>query len=146
MSSSIKEPSKPQRTDCTSTVEVRKWDDTHLRYGFFLRNFECSRNVPEMQEQPSHCILAFLTSAITVYLLKCLTTKYLIFLQVIRVFKFLLMGVPWQTRKYIRGSLMTKRLKSTDCRQWRTQKISEGVAKFCHIRVTSHPCDVINKL
>jgi len=58
--------------------------------------------------------LAFLTSVITVYLLKCLLTKYLIFLQVIRVFKFLLMGVPWQTRKYIRGSIMTKRMKSTD--------------------------------
>jgi len=39
--------------------------------------------------------LAFLTSVISVYLLKCLITKYLIFLQVIRVFKFLLMGVPW---------------------------------------------------
>jgi len=40
--------------------------------------------------------------------------KYLIFLQVICVFKFLLNGVPWQTRKYIRGSMMTKSLKSAD--------------------------------
>jgi len=47
--------------------------------------------------------------------------KYLIFLQVIRVFKFLLIfvkfrytfAVPWQTRKYIRSFSMAKRLKST---------------------------------
>jgi len=39
--------------------------------------------------------------------------KYLIFLQVIRVFQIFVNGVPWQTLKYIRGSSMTKRLKST---------------------------------
>jgi len=33
--------------------------------------------------------------------------KYLIFLQVIRVFIFV-NAVPWQTRKYIRDSSMTK--------------------------------------
>jgi len=27
-SSSTKEASNPQRTECTSTVKVRKWDDT----------------------------------------------------------------------------------------------------------------------
>jgi len=31
----------------------------HLRYGFFLRNFECRRYVPEMQQQPSHYISCF---------------------------------------------------------------------------------------
>jgi len=45
-SSNIKETANPQRTECTSTVKVRKWDGTHLGYGFFLRYFECSRYVP----------------------------------------------------------------------------------------------------
>jgi len=37
------------------------------------------------------------------------------FLQEFTFFKFLLiMGVPWQTRKYIRGSTITKQLKSTE--------------------------------
>jgi len=53
-SSNVKEASNPQRTKCTSTAIVRKWDDTHLRYGFFLRNFECNRYIPEMHEQLSH--------------------------------------------------------------------------------------------
>jgi len=109
----------PKRTRCNSTAKVRKWDDIRLRYGLFLRNFECSRHIPEMQEQPSHYICWFLTSVITVYLLKYLINKYLIFIQIIRVFKFLLMGVPGQTRKYIRGSMMTKSLKSSDVRETR---------------------------
>jgi len=41
-----------------------------------------------MQEQPSQKIPCFLTSVITVYLLKGLKTKYLIFLQVIRFFDY----------------------------------------------------------
>jgi len=44
----------PKRTKCHSAAKVRKWDDTYLRYGFFLPNSECSRYVPEMQEPPSH--------------------------------------------------------------------------------------------
>jgi len=106
-SSNVKEVPNPKRTRCNSTAKVRKWDDTHLRYEFFLRNFECSRYVLEMQKQPSHYICWFLTSVIAVWLLKYLIKKYLIFLQVIHVFKYLLMGVPRQTRKYTRGSMMT---------------------------------------
>jgi len=41
-------------------------------------------------------------------------TKYLIFIQVIRVFSIFVNGIPWHTGKYIRGSAMTKWLKSTD--------------------------------
>jgi len=93
-SSNVKEASYPQRTKCTSTAKVRKWDDKHLSYEFFLRNFQCSRYIPQMQKQSCHYISCFLSSVITVYFLKCLKTKYLIFLQVIRVFKFLLMRVP----------------------------------------------------
>ena len=116
-SSNVKEASDPQRTKCTSKVKVRKWDDTHLRYGFLLRNSECSRYIPWMQERPSHyisCFFYFCNNCLFVEVSNNEIFKYLIFLQVIRVYKFLLMGVPWQTRKYIRGSMMTKRLKSTD--------------------------------
>jgi len=55
-SSNVKEAPNPKQTRCNSTAKVRKWDGTHLRYGFLLRNFECSRHIPEMQEQPSHDI------------------------------------------------------------------------------------------
>jgi len=55
-SSNVKEAPNPKLTRCNSTAKVGKWDDTHLRYGFFLRNFECSRYIPEMQEQPNHYI------------------------------------------------------------------------------------------
>jgi len=46
-SSSIKEASNPQRTQCTSTVKIRKWDDTFEIRVLFAK-FE------EMPEQPSH--------------------------------------------------------------------------------------------
>jgi len=47
-------------------------------------------------------------------MLKCLITKNLIFLQVIRVFQIFVNGGSMTTQKYIRGSTMTKRLKSTE--------------------------------
>jgi len=53
-SSNVIEASDPQRTNCNSTAKVRKWDDAHLRYGFFLGNFECSKYIPEMQQKPNH--------------------------------------------------------------------------------------------
>jgi len=53
-SSNVKKSSNPQCTECTSTDKGRKRDDTHLRYGLFLRKFECSKYIPEMQEKPSH--------------------------------------------------------------------------------------------
>jgi len=56
-----------------------------------------------MQKQPSHQISCFLTSVITVSLLKCLITKYLIFLQVIRVFKIFVDGGSMRNAKVYRG-------------------------------------------
>ena len=53
-SSNIKEAPNPKRTKCNSIAKDRKWDDTYLRYGFFLPNSECSKYIPEMQEQQSH--------------------------------------------------------------------------------------------
>jgi len=82
--------------------------------GSFCEIWNVADTIQKCKKNRVITFLAFLTSVITVCLLKCLITKYLIFIQIIRVFKFLLMGVPWQTRKYIRGSMMTKRLKSTD--------------------------------
>jgi len=59
-------------------------------------------------------------------------------LQVIRVFKFLLMGVPRQTRKYVRGSGMTKRLKSTALRYTRVQCIKVDATKANQVRDDSN--------
>jgi len=32
----VKEAPYPKQTKCNSIDKVRKWDDTYLRYGFFL--------------------------------------------------------------------------------------------------------------
>jgi len=37
-SSNAKETPNPKRTKCNSVAKVRKWDDTYLRYSFFLRD------------------------------------------------------------------------------------------------------------
>ena len=37
-SSNVKEAPNPKRIKCNSTAKVRKWDDTHLRYGLVLGN------------------------------------------------------------------------------------------------------------
>jgi len=93
-SSNVKETSDPQRAKCISTVKVRKWDDTHLRdTGSFCEILNVAHTFQKCKNNRVITFLAFLTSVITVYLLMCVITKYLIFLQVIRVFKFLLMGV-----------------------------------------------------
>jgi len=53
-SSNVKEAPNPKRIECNSIARVSKWDDTYLRYEFYLPKSECSRYIPEMQEQPSH--------------------------------------------------------------------------------------------
>jgi len=35
-SSNVKETPDPKRTKCNSVAKIRKWDDTYLRYGFFV--------------------------------------------------------------------------------------------------------------
>ena len=77
-----------------------------------MPNSECSRHILEMQEL-SHEISCFLTSVVTVYFLKCLTTKYFIFLQVIRVFKIFVNRGSMTSAEVYQGSTMTKRFKST---------------------------------
>jgi len=71
--------------------------DTYLRYGFFLPDVQILNVAAEFNKCKNNrgiTFLVFLTSVMTVYWLKYLITKYLIFLQVTRVFQFLLMGVP----------------------------------------------------
>jgi len=52
-SSNVNDAPDPKRTRCNSVAKFEN-GTTHLRYGFFLPNSECSRCIPEMQEQPSH--------------------------------------------------------------------------------------------
>ena len=61
----------------------------------------------------SRWISCFLPSAITVFLLVCLITKCLIFLQVIRVFYIFVNEGSMTNAKVYQGPTMTKRLKST---------------------------------
>jgi len=37
-SSNVKEAPPPKRTKCDSIAKVRRWDDTYLGCGFFLRD------------------------------------------------------------------------------------------------------------
>jgi len=54
--SNAKGSPNPKLTECNSIAKIRTWDDTYLRYGFFLPYSECScsRYISEMQEHPSH--------------------------------------------------------------------------------------------
>jgi len=40
----------PKRTKCNLIAKIKKWDDTYLRYGFFLLDDQ----ILNVQEQPSH--------------------------------------------------------------------------------------------
>jgi len=83
-SSNVKEAPPPKRTKFNSIDKVRKWDDV-----FEIRDDQIL-NVAATFKKCKHNrvvkYLAFLSFVITAYLLKCLITKYLIFLQVIRVY------------------------------------------------------------
>ena len=115
-SSVVSETPPPKRTKCNSIAKVRKWDETYLRYRSFFWNSECSRCVPEMQEQDQS--VESLNFLLFTFCNKCL------FVEVFNdemfgfptsnlFFKFLVMRAPWQTRKYISGSMTTQTLKST---------------------------------
>jgi len=58
-SSSIKEADNPQRTECTSIAKVRKWDDTHLGNGFFLRNLNVADTFQKCKNNRVITFLAF---------------------------------------------------------------------------------------
>ena len=59
-SSSVKEALPPKRTKCNSTAKVRKWDDTYLRYGFFLPNDEILNATDTFQKCKNNRVIKFL--------------------------------------------------------------------------------------
>jgi len=63
-----------------------------LRYGSLCPILNVADTFQKCKNNRVIKFLAFLTSVITVYLLKCRITKDLIFLQVIRVFKIFVNG------------------------------------------------------
>ena len=46
-SSVVSETPQPKRTKCNSIAKVRKWDDTYLRYGFFLPDDQLLNVAPQ---------------------------------------------------------------------------------------------------
>jgi len=122
-SSNAKEAPNPKRTKCNSIAKVRKWNGTYFRYGFFLPDDQIlnvaavaarlhSKNA-RTTESLNFLFLNFCNNCLFVEMsnndiLDFLTST------VIRVFLIFVNGVPRQTGKYIKGSPMIKRLKSTD--------------------------------
>jgi len=91
--------------------------DTYFRYGYFLPHDHILNVAATFQKCKNNRVIkisCFLTSVITVYLLKRLATKYLIFLQVICCFLIFVNGGSMKNAKAYQVSAMTKRLKSTD--------------------------------
>jgi len=86
-SSNVKEAPSLKRNKCNSIAKVRKWYDTYLRYGSFLKDDQILIVPATFQKCKDNQVikfLDFLTSVITDYLLKCRVMKYLIFLHVIK--------------------------------------------------------------
>jgi len=50
----LKELPNLKRTKYNSIAKVRKWDDNIWYGSSFLPNSECTRYIPELQEQPTH--------------------------------------------------------------------------------------------
>jgi len=59
-SSNVKEAPNPKRTNCNSIVKVRKWDDTYLRYGFFLPNDQILNVASTFQKCKNNGVIKFL--------------------------------------------------------------------------------------
>ena len=116
-SSNAIEAPEPKRTKCNSVAKVRKWDDTYLTYGSFLWNSECSRYVPEMQEQ--HQSIESLNFLLFTFCYNCLfvdvsNNKMFDFLTSNSCFFYIFVNEGSMTNaKVYQGSTMTKRLKST---------------------------------
>jgi len=87
-SSNAKEAPPPKRTKFNSIDKVRKWDNV-FEIRVHLPNDQILKVAATFKKCKYNRVvkyLAFLSSVITAYLLKSLITKYLIFLQVIRVY------------------------------------------------------------
>jgi len=58
--SNIKEAPPPKRTKCNLFAKVRKWDDTYLRYGFFLPDDQILKVVSTFQKCKNNRVIKFL--------------------------------------------------------------------------------------
>jgi len=78
-SSNVEEAPNPKQTKCKSIAKVGKWDNTYFRYGFLLPDDQILNVAATIQKCKNNRVIKFLafTSAITVYLLKCLIMKYI---------------------------------------------------------------------
>jgi len=117
-SSNVKEAPNLKRTKCNSIAKVTKWDDTYLRCGFFLPDDQILNVAATFQKCKNNRVYKFLAfSLCNNCLFVEVSNNEIFYFLTSRFFLFFLMGVPWQTRKYIRGFTMTKSLKSTglDC-------------------------------
>jgi len=114
-SSNVKEAPDPKRTKCNSIAKIRQWDDTYFRRWFFLPDDQILNVAAKFQKCKKSESLSLLLFKFCNHcsFVELSDNEILDFLQVIRVFQVFVNGVPWQTLKYIRGSSMTKRLKST---------------------------------
>jgi len=59
-SSNVKEALDPKRTKCNSTAKIRKWDDTYLRYGFFLPDDQILNVATTFQKCKNNRVIKFL--------------------------------------------------------------------------------------
>jgi len=57
-SANVKEALPPKRTKCNSIVKVRKWDETYLRYGFFLPDDQILNVAPQPECLICYCRLS----------------------------------------------------------------------------------------
>jgi len=56
----MQEAPNRERTKCNSIAKVRKWDDTYLRYGFFLVDDQILNVVPTFQKCKNNRVIKFL--------------------------------------------------------------------------------------
>jgi len=59
-SSNVKEAPNPKRTKCNPIAKVRKWDDTYLRYGFFLPDDQIMNVASTFQKCKNNRVIKFL--------------------------------------------------------------------------------------
>jgi len=114
-SSNVKEAPNRKRTKCSAIVKVTKWNVTYFRYGFFLLDGQILNVADKFHKCKNNRVIYFLLFN---FCCNCLffevsTNDIFHFLISNLCFLIFVNGAPWRTGKYIRGSAMTKRFKST---------------------------------
>jgi len=111
-SSNLKDAPNPNRTTCNSIAKVRKWDDWYLRYTFFCQILNIAYTFQKCKDNRVSNFLLFNFCNNGVFVEVCNNEIFDFLTRNSSSSKFV-NGVPSQIRKYIRGSTMTKKLKST---------------------------------